>query len=334
MGVRILNDQCSTFNDQAGKDPTQRISNQKSEIRNQKSPPMSLRDLLKGTGVALVTPFKSDGSVDHASLVKVIDFVIEGGVQYVVTLGTTGETPTLSKEEKLAIVQTTFAAVSSRVPVVIGIGGNNTAEVLKDLETFPVDKAAAILSASPYYNKPSQEGIYQHYKAMAEATTKPIILYNVPGRTGSNLTAATTVRLARDFNNICGIKEASGNMAQCMQILKDKPQEFLVVSGDDNLALPQIACGMRGVISVAANCFPKDFAGMVSAAMADDFTRARSLNNKLLDGYDLLFAENNPAGVKAFLAELGLIENNLRLPLVPLSAPIHEGVKAWLKSAK
>ncbi|MDB5250983.1 MAG: dihydrodipicolinate synthase [Flaviaesturariibacter sp.] len=295
---------------------------------------MSVRDLLKGTGVALVTPFQADGSVDHEGLVRVIDFVIEGGVQYVVTLGTTGETPTLSKEEKLAVIQTTFTAVSSRVPVVIGIGGNNTAEILKDLETYPIDKAAAILSASPYYNKPSQEGIYQHYKAMAQATTKPIILYNVPGRTGSNLTAATTVRLARDFDNICGIKEASGNMAQCMQILKDKPEEFLVVSGDDNLALAQLACGMRGVISVAANCFPKDFSEMVSAAMDDNFTTARSLNNKMLDGYDLLFAENNPAGVKAFLAELGLIGNHLRLPLVPLSAPIHEGVRSYLQNLR
>ncbi|MDB5195729.1 MAG: dihydrodipicolinate synthase [Flaviaesturariibacter sp.] len=293
---------------------------------------MSIRDLLRGTGVALVTPFKGDGAVDYASLKKLINFVIEGGVQYVVTLGTTGETPTLSKEEKLEIVQATFSTVASRIPVVIGIGGNNTAEILKDIEAFPVDKAAAILSASPYYNKPSQEGIYQHYKAIAGATNKPIILYNVPGRTGSNIAAATTIRLARDFENISGIKEASGNMAQCAQIIKEAPEEFLVVSGDDNLAMAQIACGMKGVISVAANCFPKDFSEMVRAALENDFARARALNNKMLDGYDLLFAENNPAGVKAFLAELGVIENNVRLPVVPLSAGIHEQVKAYLKT--
>jgi 4-hydroxy-tetrahydrodipicolinate synthase len=286
--------------------------------------------MLQGTGVALVTPFTKKGDVDHEALKKLVNFVIEGGVQYVVTLGTTGETPTLSKEEKLEIIQSTFSIVSGRVPVVIGIGGNNTAELLHDLETFPTEKAAAILSASPYYNKPSQEGIFQHYKTLAAATNKPIILYNVPGRTGSNMAAATTLRLAREVENIAGIKEASGNMAQCMQILRDKPQEFLVVSGDDNLAMAQIACGMRGVISVAANCFPRDFSTMINAALADDFNTARSLNNKLLEGYDLLFAENNPAGVKAFLAELGIIENVLRLPVVTLSASIHESVKQYL----
>ena len=291
---------------------------------------MSVRDILKGTGVALVTPFNKSGEVDYESLQKLINFVIEGGVQYVVTLGTTGETPTLTKEEKLAIVNFTFAAVDSRIPVVIGIGGNNTKELLKDLEDFPIEKAIAILSASPYYNKPSQEGIYQHYKALAAATTKPIILYNVPGRTGSNISAATTIRLGNDFENIVGIKEASGNMLQCMEILRDKHQEFLVVSGDDNLALPQIACGMLGVISVAANCFPKEFSKMISAALDSDFTSARGWNNKLMKGYDLLFAENNPAGVKAFLAELGIIENNLRLPLVPLSKELEQQIKPYL----
>lgn len=291
---------------------------------------MSVRDQLRGTGVALVTPFNEDGSVDFDSLQKLIDFVIEGGVQYVVTLGTTGETPTLIKEEKLDIIQATFSAVAARVPVVVGIGGNNTAELLKDLEAFPVEKAAAILSASPYYNKPSQEGIFQHYKTLANATNKPIILYNVPGRTGSNITAATTVRLAHEVENIVAIKEASGNMAQCMQILKDKPEEFMVVSGDDNLVLPQIACGMKGVISVAANCFPRQFTAMVNACLSNDFAGARSWNNLLMQGYDLLFAENNPAGVKAFLSELGVIKNEFRLPLVPLSKHIHERVKQYL----
>lgn len=295
---------------------------------------MSLRDTLRGTGVALVTPFKENGSVDFDSLTRLIDFVIEYGVNYVVTMGTTGETPTLSREEKIEIINYTFDTVATRVPVVVGIGGNNTHSLIKDLETFPVEKATAILSASPYYNKPSQEGIYQHYKALAAATPKPIILYNVPGRTGSNMTAATTVRLANDFDNIAGIKEASGNMAQCMQILRDKPQEFLVVSGDDDLAMAQIACGMDGVISVAANCFPKDFSSMIGAALEGDFARARVLNTVLLKGYSLLFAENNPAGVKAFLAELGIIENHLRLPLVPLSTGVHDEVRKYLATLK
>lgn len=291
-----------------------------------------LREILKGTGVALVTPFKADKNVDFEALQAVINFVIEGGVQYVVTLGTTGETATLSREEKLDIIQATFSAVSARVPVVIGIGGNNTQSVIKDIETFPVDKATAILSVSPYYSKPSQEGIFQHYKALAAETAKPIILYNVPGRTGSNISATTTIRLANEVSNIGGIKEASGNMAQCMQILRDKPEEFMVVSGDDNLALAQIACGMDGVISVAANSFPKLFALMVSSALDGDFVRARGYNNKLLQGYEILFAENNPAGVKAALSELGLIQNHLRLPLVPLSPGLHQQLKDYLQT--
>jgi 4-hydroxy-tetrahydrodipicolinate synthase len=293
-----------------------------------------LRDILRGTGVALVTPFKEDKSIDFDALDALINFVIEGGVQYIVTLGTTGETPTLSREEKLDIIQATFTFVAARVPVVIGIGGNNTASIIKDIESYPVEKAIAILSASPYYNKPSQEGIFQHYKALAGATTKPIILYNVPGRTGSNISAATTIRLAHEVGSIAGIKEASGNMAQCMQILRDKPQEFMVVSGDDNLALAQIACGMDGVISVAANCFPKDFSLLVQAALNNDFATARIYNNLLLRGFDLLFAENNPAGVKAVLSEMGIIGNHLRLPLVPLSENIHQQVKAYLPTLK
>ena len=295
---------------------------------------MSVRDLLKGTGVALITPFKKDGAVDFDGLGKLIDYVITEGVNYVVTLGTTGETPTLTKEEKIEIVNFTYSSVSERVPVVVGIGGNDTRSVINDLETYPLDKATAILSASPYYNKPSQEGIFQHYKAIAGATSKPILLYNVPGRTGSNITAETTIRLATEVDNIHGIKEASGNMNQCMQILRDKPQEFLVVSGDDNLALAQIAYGMRGIISVAANCFAKDLCAMVDAAIQDDFTTARVLNNKLLMGYELLFAENNPAGVKAVLSEMGIIENNLRLPLVPLSAGIHKQIQEYLTKLK
>jgi 4-hydroxy-tetrahydrodipicolinate synthase len=295
---------------------------------------MSLRDQLKGTGVALVTPFKNDESVDFEGLQNLINFVIDGGVQYVVTLGTTGETPTLSREEKIDIINYTYDKVDGRVPVVVGLGGNNTKSIVKDIETFPLEKAFAILSASPYYNKPSQEGIYQHYKALASATAKPIILYNVPGRTGSNISASTTVRLANDVENINGIKEASGNMQQCLQIMRDKPLDFCVVSGDDNLALAQIACGFDGVISVAANCFPKDFTTMINYCVEGDFFSARAINKKLLQGYDLLFEENNPAGVKAFLAELGVIENKLRLPLVPLSQKGYQNVKEYLTTLK
>src|SRR6478735_7287441 len=220
---------------------------------------MSLQNQLRGTGVALVTPFAANGDIDFDALSKVIDFVIDGGVEYVVSLGTTGETPTLDKQEKKDIVNYTFDRVANRVPVVVGIGGNNTRELVKDLETFPLDKAVAVLSASPYYSKPSQEGLYQHYKTLAEASPKPILLYNVPGRTGRNINASTVIRLAKEVENIAGIKEASGDMAQCMQILRDAPKDFLIVSGDDALALPQIACGMKGVISVAANAYPKEF---------------------------------------------------------------------------
>jgi 4-hydroxy-tetrahydrodipicolinate synthase len=292
---------------------------------------MSLQHTLAGTGVALVTPFKSNGDVDYNSLQKLVNFVLDGGVQYVVTLGTTGETSTLSKEEKAEIIRATFAAVADRVPVVIGIGGNNTSEICKDLQTLPVEGAAAILSVSPYYSKPSQEGIYQHYKTIASVSSSPVILYNVPGRTGSNISAATTVKLAREVDNISGIKEASGNMIQCMEILRDRPKDFLVVSGDDLLAMAQMACGMDGVISVAGNCFPKEFSAMVNAALAGNYVMARKVNNTLLRGYELLFIENNPAGVKAILSELGITANNVRLPLVPLSAGVSGEVKTYLE---
>lgn len=293
-----------------------------------------LREKLRGTGVALITPFKKNMEVDYVALERVINYVITNGAEYVVTLGTTGETPTLSKEEKIELILFTYQVVNDRVPVVVGIGGNNTLTLIKDLESFPLHKATAVLSASPYYNKPSQEGIYQHYKALAEVTPKPIILYNVPGRTGRNMTAATTLRLAKEFPIIAGIKEASGDMTQCMQILKDKPADFLALSGDDNLIMPQIACGMEGVISVAANCLPKQFTEMIRLSLKHDFTAAKKLNDQLLEAYDLLFAENNPAGVKAFLAEMGLIENHLRLPLVPLSSGLQQAVQAYLHKHK
>jgi 4-hydroxy-tetrahydrodipicolinate synthase len=291
----------------------------------------TLRQQLNGTGVALVTPFTAQHAIDFAALGKVIEAMIAGGVEYLVTLGTTGETPALDKQEKKDIVQFTMEKVAGRVPVVVGAGGNNTAELVKELESFPLDQAAAVLSAAPYYNKPSQEGLYQHYKAVAAASPKPVILYNVPGRTGRNMSAATTLRLANEVPNILGIKEASGDMAQCMEILRDKPADFMVVSGDDALALPQIACGMEGVISVAANAFPRAFSDMVRAALRQDFVSAKSLNDPLIKAYDLMFAENNPAGVKAFMFEQGLIQNEVRLPVVPLSSGLHAAVKAYLK---
>jgi len=291
---------------------------------------MSLSNRLRGTGVALVTPFTAKFEIDYEALGKVIDFVIKDGVEYVVTLGTTGETPTLRKEEKKAIIDFTYEKVNSRVPVVVGVGGNNTQEVIEDLESLPLDKAIAILSTSPYYNKPSQEGLFQHYKAIAAATVKPILLYNVPGRTGRNIDADTILRLALEVDNIAGLKEAGGDMAHCMKVLRDKPEDFFVVSGDDALALPQIACGMEGVISVAANSFPKTFSEMVRLSLKADFKNAKALNDKLIDAYEIMFAENNPAGVKAFMTELGLIDNYFRLPVTPLSSAWYAKAKAYL----
>lgn len=288
---------------------------------------------LSGTGVALVTPFTANKSIDETALAKVIEFVLGGGVEYIVTLGTTGETPTLSREEKIRIARFTVEVVNNRVPVVIGAGGSDTREVIREIEKLPTDHSAAILSASPYYSKPSQEGLYQHYKAIAEASPKPIILYNVPGRTARNVNASTVLRLA-ELPNIAGIKEAGGDMAQCAMILRDCPEDFLVVSGDDALAFAQIAIGMQGVISVAANSFPQLFTNMVRAALKGDLKKAKKLNDGLIEGYDLLFVENNPAGVKAAMTELGLIQNELRLPLVPLSKPYHDALKKYILGLK
>lgn len=293
---------------------------------------MNLRTQLRGTGVAVITAFTNDNQADYDALAKLLDHLIDNGVNYIVTMGTTGETPVLSKEEKKAIIEFTYNHVNGRVPVVVGVGGNSTKEVIDDLNYFPLDKATAVLSASPYYNKPSQEGLFQHYRALAEASPKPIILYNVPGRTGRNMTAATTLRLASEVNNIAGIKEASGDMVQCMEILKECPDNFLVVSGDDALALPQVACGMDGVISVAGNAFPKEFSSMVNHALASEMQEAKKLNELLMPAYDLMFVENNPAGVKAFLSEMGIIKNNVRLPVVPLSGELHQKVKTYLNT--
>jgi len=291
---------------------------------------MNLRQALRGTGVAIVTPFRKDLSVDFEALGKLIDFIINDGVEYIVTLGTTGEAPVLSKEEKIAVIEFTYAQVNDRVPVVVGIGGNDSHALVKELESFPLEKAIAVLSTSPYYNKPSQQGLFEHYRLLAGASPKPIILYNVPGRTGRNMTAATTLRLAHEVPNIAGIKEASGDMQQCMQLLRDRPDNFLIVSGDDALALPQLACGMDGVISVAANSFPKDFSNMVRLCLQQDFAGAKKINDGLIKAYDLMFSENNPAGVKAFLHEMKLLENVMRLPVVPLSGELHMEVKKYL----
>jgi 4-hydroxy-tetrahydrodipicolinate synthase len=295
---------------------------------------MSIKNSLKGTGVALITPFKKNFDVDYDSLEKVIDNAINNGVNYLVTLGSTGEAATLDQKEKIEIIHFTFDKVKDRVPVVVGIGGNYTNEIIRSLESFPLENAEAVLTSSPHYNRPSQEGIFQHYKKLSEASPRPVIIYNVPSRTGSNVTAETTLRLAKECNNIGGIKEASGNMLQCMHILKDRPAGFLVVSGDDQLTLSLIACGMDGVISVAANYCPKDFSSMVDYALKGNFEKARELQYKLLDANDLLSIENNPAGVKAFLAEMGLIENYLRLPLVPLSESVYQKVKEAVVSGE
>ena len=288
---------------------------------------------LKGTGVALITPFQNDGSIDYAALENLVNSLIKGGVDFLVVLGTTGETPTLSDEEKRALLSAVLRTTDSRVPVVCGLAGNNTAELVKQLDTFELRGTDAILSATPYYNKPSQEGLYQHYKALAEATHKNIVLYNVPGRTGANLLPETVLRLATDFKNIVGIKEASGNMAQCMELIRIMPESFLVLSGDDNLAIAHMAIGMKGIISVAANCWAGDFTEMVNLAMINKMDKARKIHYKLLPGIDLLFADGNPAGVKYVLGKMGRCQNVLRLPLVPVSTNTANKLDDFLASA-
>jgi 4-hydroxy-tetrahydrodipicolinate synthase len=289
-----------------------------------------LRKTLQGTGVALVTPFKKDKSIDFAALENLIDIQIEGGLDYIVTLGTTGESVVLSDQEKIEVFNCTVKKVNGRVPIVIGIGGNDTAAVIKSFSKFDLTKVVAILSVTPYYNKPSQEGLFQHYIALADAATKPIILYNVPGRTGRNMSAATTLRLAA-HPNIAGIKEAGPEMGQIIAILKDRPADFLVVSGDDEIVMAQIACGADGVISVAANAFPKPFSDMIRFAMAGDFSMSKRINDLLVEGYSYMYEENNPSGIKAFMFEQGMIENELRLPLVPVTAPLQQKIHDYLQ---
>jgi len=289
-----------------------------------------LRQTLKGTGVALVTPFNADKSIDFAALENLIDIQIAGGVDYLVTLGTTGESVVLSDDEKVAVFNCTVNKVNGRVPIVIGIGGNNTNEVIKSFGKFDLSKVVAILSVTPYYNKPPQEGLYQHYIAVADAAPKPILLYNVPGRTGVNMKASTTLRLSA-HPNIAGIKEAGPDMAQTIDILKDRPSDFLVVSGDDEIVMAQIACGMDGVISVAANAFPKPFSDMIRYCMAGDFSMAKRLNDLMVEGYSYMYEENNPGGVKGFLFEQGVIKNEFRLPLVPSSPGLQKKIHDYLQ---
>jgi 4-hydroxy-tetrahydrodipicolinate synthase len=289
-----------------------------------------LRDTLKGTGVALVTPFNKDQSIDFAALENLIEIQIKGGIDYIVTLGTTGESVTLTEKEKIEVFNFTVDKVNGRLPIVIGIGGNNTASVIEAFGKFDLSKVVAILSVAPYYNKPTQEGLFQHYTALANVAPKPIILYNVPGRTGSNMTAATSLRLAA-HPNIAGIKEAGPDLSQTIDLLKDRPKDFLVVSGDDEIVMAQIACGMDGVISVAANAFPKPFSDMIRYSMAGDFSMAKRLNDLMVEGYSYMYEENNPAGIKAYLYEQGVIENVLRLPLVPASEPLQAKIHKYLQ---
>ncbi len=284
-----------------------------------------------GTGVAIVTPFKDNLEIDFEALEKQIEHLISNNVNYLVVLGTTGESVTQADEEKLDLVNFIKRQVNDRVPIVLGIGGNNTASILKKIHHTDFNQIDAILSVAPYYNKPSQEGLYQHFKAISEVSPVPVILYNVPGRTGSNIQAKTTLRLAHDFKNIVAIKEASGNFSQAMEIVKNKPSDFIVVSGEDALTLPLMSIGVSGVISVVGNAFPKEFSTMVQLALNNNFTEAMEVHYKLLELIDHLFIEGNPAGVKAALANMGIIKNNLRLPLVPVSDETNHKIADLIK---
>lgn len=296
---------------------------------------MSKNSKFKGTGVAIVTPFNKDGSIDYKSLNKLVDFIIKGGVEYVVVLGTTGESVTLSKEEKQSVVTHVIENVNKRVPIVLGLGGNNTQEILSAFKkSSDFNNIDAILSVSPYYNKPNQRGIYQHYKAIAEASPLPIILYNVPGRTASNVTADTTIKLATDFKNIIAVKEASGNLEQCMKIVKHRPKDFLVISGDDMLTLPMIAAGADGVISVVANAFPKDFSEMTRQILAGNVKDAQKLHYKLTDIIEQLFADGNPAGIKAVLEMMKICSPTVRLPLVNVNKATQNALKEMVEMYK
>ena len=287
---------------------------------------------LIGTGVALVTPFKKDFSVDTEALAKITNFVIEGGVEYLVILGTTAESATLNAEEKEVVIETIVAANNGRVPMVLGVGGNNTAKVVEELKTRNLSKFAAILSVSPYYNKPTQEGIYQHFKAVSEASPISIIVYNVPGRTASNMLPSTVIRLANDFKNIIGIKEAAGDIVQAMKLIQTKPEGFLVISGDDMITLPMVLAGGAGVISVIGEGFPKEFSEMVRLGLNKKVTEAYKIHYKLADSIDMIFEQGNPAGIKEVFKHLGLSENTVRLPLVNVDENLSGRLSNFIKN--
>ncbi|MBL0315125.1 MAG: 4-hydroxy-tetrahydrodipicolinate synthase [Flavobacteriales bacterium] len=282
---------------------------------------------LKGLGVAMVTPFKKDLTIDVPALKKLTDHLCENGADYLVVMGTTGETPTLDKEDRKLVLETVMATNGGRKPVVLGMGGNNTQDLCLQLDRMDTSGITALLSVAPYYNKPTQNGYFEHYKALSEHSKLPIILYNVPGRTGSNVLADTTLRIAFDCRNVIGIKEASGNLEQIMNIIKDKPKDFMVISGDDSITLPLIAAGADGVISVVGNAFPKEFSAMVHHAMNGEMNEARALHYRLLEITQLLFIEGNPAGVKEVLSHLDICDNYLRLPLTPVSQLISERMR-------
>lgn len=286
---------------------------------------------LIGTGVALVTPFKKDFSVDVEALKKIVNFQVDNGIDYLVVLGTTGESATLNKGEKELVIQTVTEANNGRLPLVLGVGGNNTAEVVEELNTRNLSKFAAVLSVSPYYNKPTQEGIYQHFKAIAEASPIPIILYNVPGRTASNMLPSTVIRLANDFKNVVAIKEAAGDIVQAMKLIQNKPKDFLVISGDDMITLPMVLAGGSGVISVIGEGFPKQFSEMVRLGLQRKADEAYKIHYLLADSIDMIFEQGNPAGIKEIFQELGLSENTVRLPLVSADENLASRIHAFVK---
>ncbi len=288
----------------------------------------------KGVGVALVTPFRTDGSIDFSALEKFINFQIQNKTDYLVALGTTSEAATLTCDEKNAVVDFIIDINNGRLPLVVGCGGNNTSSVVAQCKKYEKPGIDAILSVAPYYNKPSQRGIFEHFKAIANSTTLPVIIYNVPGRTASNISADTTIELASKFKNIIATKEASGNMSQCMQIVKRRPKNFLVLSGDDGLSLPLISLGFDGVISVAQNVYPAQFGKLVHAALKGDYETAKTIHYQLIDIIDMLFEEGNPAGIKAILNIYKHMENNLRLPLVPVSDNLYNKLKLQAASIK
>ena len=304
---------------------------------------MSLRDKFTGTGIAIVTPFQHDarlndtvgqGEIDWESFRKLINFWIEGRVEYLVVLGTTGESATIHGDEKQQVVSFVKETNAGRLPLVAGIGGNDTHEVLEAFRNFDLSGYDAILSVSPYYNKPNQEGIFQHYKILNKKTPLPIIMYNVPSRTGQNVTAETQIRIANECRNIFATKEASCNFDQIMQIIKYKPADFMVISGDDGIALPMIACGADGVISVVANAYPKEFSEMIRLCFGGKFTEARKLHYKYTDIINSIFAEGSPSGVKAYLNEMGLCSNAVRLPVWPVSEKHLEKIRGLINSVK